>query len=657
MMKKICIVLFIVTSCVSAQRGLKNLPKITISDFNIESRAIDSIADAQIIEDIGFTYFIEKDNYLQHVLEKTTRIQILNKQGKDEGVIKIPFYVGGRIDEEVVSFKATCYNLINNKIEKQTVNKKVLLENDINEWWKEKKYAFPNVKEGTIIEYSYEITSTRNFNLRKWYFQHKIPTKKSKYKLELCPYYNYIMLKNGEFKYDKDTTYIRRENFYFNYLDHDTKTYEWEASNIPAFKNDKYVTCEDDYLLNIEFQLESYRGVRGGKYDLMQTWEKLTEELLDKSNGFGHFLKSKKKTNLEVVNSLNLESKSTSEKIQIIYDYVRNNFYWNKYYGIYTDNKKDFLKTKTGNVAAINLYLCSLLNSAGIQANPLLSSTRSHGKVFYKYPFLDHFNYVTVFVKNGNEKYILDATETLLPMGLLPKRSINGYGLIVQNLAEEKKAEFLPMVPIKKNITEVTFFTNIDVEKGLINTFVKAQYDGYNAFNYRDLLKDKGEVAVENKINKEWGANVEEMVVKNYNNLKKPLSFTFKVNEEIDRLGDKIIFTPFDKNDYASNNLKDNNRNYPVDYGCSNDDSFRSVLKIPQGYTIEYLPKSNSLIDGELKLSFNYVVEQNINVVSIKVDILRKKLIYESKEYDTLKKFYDSVEKMMNESIILKKVQ
>jgi hypothetical protein len=56
---------------------------------------------------------------------------------------------------------------------------------------------------------------------------------------------------------------------------------------------------------------------------------------------------------------------------------------WNDYYG-YSCNEgvKKAYKDKTGNVAEINLMLTAMLRYAGLNANPVLVSTRSNGIMF-----------------------------------------------------------------------------------------------------------------------------------------------------------------------------------------------------------------------------------------------------------------------------------
>jgi hypothetical protein len=62
-------------------------------------------------------------------------------------------------------------------------------------------------------------------------------------------------------------------------------------------------------------------------------------------------------------------------------------------------------KDKTGNVAEINLMLTAMLRYAGLNANPVLVSTRSNGIAMF--PNRTAFNYVIAAVENGGNYTLL----------------------------------------------------------------------------------------------------------------------------------------------------------------------------------------------------------------------------------------------------------
>src|SRR5690606_38156787 len=75
----------------------------------------------------------------------------------------------------------------------------------------------------------------------------------------------------------------------------------------------------------------------------------------------------------------------------------------------------------------------AMLQEAGLDADPVLVSTREHGKVYKGTPMLNKFNYVIAHVNLGGKSVLLDATDPLLPAGMLPMRSLNGEGRLIKS--------------------------------------------------------------------------------------------------------------------------------------------------------------------------------------------------------------------------------
>src|SRR5690606_12665800 len=101
-----------------------------------------------------------------------------------------------------------------------------------------------------------------------------------------------------------------------------------------------------------------------------------------------------------------------SEKTEAIFDFVKNRMTWNERYGYDTrDGVEKAYANRTGNVAEINLMLVAMLRMAGLEANPVLLSTRKNGKA--PFPSRMRLNYVIASVMVDNKLQLLDATYKL----------------------------------------------------------------------------------------------------------------------------------------------------------------------------------------------------------------------------------------------------
>ena len=67
----------------------------------------------------------------------------------------------------------------------------------MNKEWVLKKFTLPNVKEGSIIEYEYKVSSEYVNHVTPWHFQDEIPTLWSEFTFSAPQFFTYSFLKNG----------------------------------------------------------------------------------------------------------------------------------------------------------------------------------------------------------------------------------------------------------------------------------------------------------------------------------------------------------------------------------------------------------------------------------------------------------------------------
>lgn len=181
-MKKIAILLFVILSAqLNAQDYLAGFGKPKLNEITLTEFSKDKNAEAAVLYDIGKSGFTRTDNGFEVYFERSTKIKIFKKSGFHWAEVEIPFYFEGNIAEKVFDIEAYAYNIENGVVKRTQLNEKNIFEDKKNEYWRQMKFAIPDVKEGTVIEYKYSIRSPYLFNLRDWEFQSSIPTVYSEY--------------------------------------------------------------------------------------------------------------------------------------------------------------------------------------------------------------------------------------------------------------------------------------------------------------------------------------------------------------------------------------------------------------------------------------------------------------------------------------------
>src|SRR6187549_3278376 len=188
--------------------------KISAEDFKTSVYSVDSNAAAVVIADIGnSTITGNVKGWFSIEFRHFKRIHILKKGSYELADVQIPLYINGRNEEELQGLKAYTYNLENGKVVETKLEKSGVFQDKLNKNHLVKKFTFPVIKEGSIIEYEYTIHSDFIFNLQPWEFQGSYPRLWSEYNVSIPEFLYYVFLSQGN-QYDLSrTTKNKQERF------------------------------------------------------------------------------------------------------------------------------------------------------------------------------------------------------------------------------------------------------------------------------------------------------------------------------------------------------------------------------------------------------------------------------------------------------------
>lgn len=646
-----CIVLFFCASTVFAQENYSfQFGKLTQHEVEMTKYELDSTAEAVVVYEMGKYYFLGDDasGRFKLRMDKQLKIKILKQAGLKYADIEIPYYESGNEFETVKVNEATTYNYENNQLIRSKLDTKNIFNEKTDENWHRAKFSMPNVKEGSIIEIDYSIVSPFLFNLHDWEFQHDIPVVSSNLELRIIPYYEYVYIMRGASKFDEYSQEAMTNEIRWGNLLYREMQIKMGRKNIPAFRDEEFITSPNDYKNMIQFQLSVIHYPRGGENKIMSTWPALANDFL-KDELFGKYIEAAEKASKKIVPTLNLDGKTDAEKIQIITEYVKANYNWNGTITKFAREKAaKIITNKTGNSAELNLLLLALLRQAGIAAKPLVLSTRGHGQIPTNYPFQQFFNYVIVLVENGDDKISLDATEPMLAFNELPTRCINVKGLII----EKNSDKWVEIEQNELSHTEKEFSIGFTEDRSVQKTHVNYTAFSYDAFKYRKIYYGETQ-RLKEYLEKQSITSPTNINVKNYDDSEQPFMFSFDTESQANTATDKLFISPFLKLAPQDNIFKQNERTLPVDMILRDGGSYKATIEIPAGYKVEYLPKT--LNHEGLIIDLHYKAEQHGNSVIVEADYAFKKSMYEAKLYAALKFSYNDVIKKLNEMIVLAK--
>src|SRR5258706_9637640 len=175
----------------SAQKSPVKYGSVSEKDFATKIYSIDSNANAVVIADIGSSKLVgNTKGWFSLEFKRYRRVHLLNKNGFDIATEGIPLYSEGQVEEQISSLRAVTYNLENGKVVETKLEKENIFKDKLSKNWVVKKFTFPNIKEGSIIEFEYTITSDYLQNLKSWAFKGDYPVLWREYNLSWPSFFN-----------------------------------------------------------------------------------------------------------------------------------------------------------------------------------------------------------------------------------------------------------------------------------------------------------------------------------------------------------------------------------------------------------------------------------------------------------------------------------
>jgi hypothetical protein len=673
------IFIFVQNSLLAQNKLNIKFGKVTPEDFDIKSELIDSGTSAVVVADVGKSEFIANTSQLSFslIFTEKKRIKIINKNGFDAASITIPLYVYDNKSEKLDYLDAYTYNIENGKVVGTKVVKSSIYSEKHDKNWIYNKFTFPALKEGSIIEYSYEIKSDFFFNLQPWTFQGEYPVLWSQYEAGIPEFYNYVILSQGYQpffikeleKLDKSFSFVERveretttdgapptsSGLNSLKLDGIIDHHTWVMKNVPALKEEAFTTTLGNAVAKIEFQLNMVVFPNSISKSYMSSWEKVAGDLMLASE-FGGLIDRPNNWLDNDVNDIVKNAATQKQKAQKIYEYVRDNFTCNGTDGInVTNGLKDVFKNKSGSVAGINMLLIAMLKTQRINVNPVILSTRDHGFTHEFYPLINRYNYVIAKVVIDDTITYLDATVRQLDFGTLPSGVYNGQ-------AREITKDFAAEVYFSADSLKESGFTSVfvsNMQNGTVEGSFIHNFGVYESLKLREKMTKTLMDDFKKSLQQEYPGEItiDNIQIDSLKLLNMPVAVKFDLKFKSFTEEDIIYFNPMLGDAIKKNPFAAAERYYPVEMPYTIDDSYNLRMEIPTGYKVDELPKSVRFKFNEGEGMFEYLISSDNEIIQMRCRLILKKANFINEDYKSLREFYGLIVKKESEQIVFKKIK
>jgi transglutaminase-like putative cysteine protease len=667
-MKSRMIMFLLCLSAIATQAQEIKFGKISNQELEEKSHPKDSIAEAAYLYK-NQEMFIEYDNNQGWMLITLVhkRIKIYKKEAAKYAVENVSLYGRGGTDEKISNIKAYTYNLEGGKVKKTKLEKKQIFKEQRSRNWSSTKFTMPNIKDGSVVEWKYRKASPYFQNIDVVEMQHSIPVNKLDVLVKIPEYFRYKVHYKGflqsYFKQEAKNKRIRlsyrsnggrvggnttRQN---ESIDLRYEYYSLNKENIPAFDSkEPFISSVANYISSASFELQSVMMPRSQPRYFATSWEDMAKRIF-KSAAFGEELTKTGYYKKELA-SVIAGKASEQEKAMAIYQFVKSKMKWDGTIGKYTrDGVRKAFKNSTGNVAEINLMLTSMMRSAGLNANPVLVSTRANGTPLF--PTLDGFNYVVSSVIFSDDSYaLLDATDLYSMPNLLPPRTVNWSGRMVK---KDGTSISINLVPSNHSIEDNTISIKLG-DDGLSTGIMRTKLTNYNAYNFRNRYNHVKDSEVQTKFEEQYNIEIENYRVTNKNN-GKPINRLMKFSSEdlVESIGGKLYVESLLFLTNKTNPFKSEERKFPVDFLAPWRDKNTISIVVPQGYKVESIPETTAISMADNVAVFKFQAIQTGNKVKVISIVQFNRAVISPDYYLELKEFYNRIVKKQSEKIVLVK--
>ncbi len=630
--------IFVLTSCSSNQWATK-LNWTEISLQNLPDSADFPDAHAVVLLDEGKVDVEGSGNVRLTLFDRHKIIRILDEGGLHYANVVIPYHPGSSSVE---------------KIQARTIHQDgritVLKPEHIFDIYlypnfifyadqKAKKFTFPDVEPGDIIEYRYQIVYQNLTLYPSWSFQGFIPVLRSRFEITFPSsvklhhkVYNFIL---------KPDSLIRPSGFKSVYL--------WQIKDIPAIIPEPAMPPLSEiasYLLFSPLGFKNWQDVANWYFELSQDRQQPTRQI-------GHFTRQ-----------LILGSQDEIQKLRKIYQWTRDHI---RYIAIaigigsfQPHYAADVFKNRYGDCKDMVTLMCAMGKAAGLKIYPALVSTKQNGKLDTTLATPLRFNHMIAVAELTNKEHIfMDPTHKGAPFGYVPWYLQNVFVLLIKG----NDSFELIKIPSENKIANATS----------INGEIELKKDGSASCQFNIAITGapaaqlRAELRPTNKIEqKRW---LERYFCR--------LDYPFDINS-FDFIGLKdfrdtitisaklFLRNPHNHTDYfeiAPGKLiatdfwqlfRAPTRIYPIYFAFKFSKTYRLIIKYPANWKIKNLPTTQNLKDEFGNCTISYHCSKNRLIMN--ACIQSKKLVIKPEQYKSFRNHIDREQKMIDQPLILKKI-
>lgn len=619
------------------------------SEFNTYKEQYPDSHSVRLNQELVIKITLEngKINITQEIIEEDLYLDDAATFGSKKSLNYSSFF-------EIKNIEASSFSFENGKFRESEV--KLFKEKDeLDQYFyddtKSINFIYPNLRKGSKSRLKYlEIVKNPRF-LNSFYFGDFYPIIRNKITIIADKNINLVFkeynLSGLDIQFEKQE---KRSTNIFTWQHKNSEEYKFE-NKVPSYKN---------ILPHIIPIIASY-NFNGLKVSLLN----------DTSDLYAWYYSLVKNVNtdksdenlIDLVRNLTADKKNDLEKVKSIYYWAQKNIKYVAFEyalgGFIPREANDVFKKKYGDCKDNSSILKEMLKIAGIKGYLTWIGTRDIPYEYSKIPTPAVDNHMILAYDYNSRTYFLDATGRYIPLDF-PTSFIQGKEALIERGADNFIIKKVPVVPAENNAIIDTTIINFTGEQIIGKS--KVEISGYQKIDFFYALENENTQA---KIKEFYNQKLQKgnnkfLILKflesNKFSYDKNLivDYDFTINDYAKSFEDELYIN-LNINKSISKYRSEDNRKYEIENDYKSFYNYTTILNIPDGYMIDYLPENTTFSNDYLDSNIEYQSDTSKIICKhlIKIDYLNLS-VSQQKEVNELIK---QIENSYKEIVILKKIK
>ena len=512
----------------------------------------------------------------------------------------------------------------------------------------ETMFDFPAIGQGATGNLNLQIVHKKPYLLSPHYFGRHIPVVNDELKISFPKDVSVKYILKGQ---DTDKIKVTQDSR------GGETTYTFQVNDQPAEKDYDDAPGAAYYTPHVVFYIEKYKNDNGDEVKYLSD----TNDLYKLNNSFLKDLNKEAGPELKrLVDSLTHGVTNTEQKARRIYSWVQDNIK----YVAFEDGMEGFVprdanfvcSRRFGDCKDMSSILTMMLNTAGVPAYYTWIGTRSLPYTYREtpLPIVDNHMICAIQLKKG-EFIFLDGTDPTCVFGI-PSSHIQDKEALIA-MGDQYNIVRVPSPARETNQLVDTCFMQL-TDRGITGQ-INMSMTGYYSMNMHGAMlyvngkeKDKymrGRFARGSNKFQLTSYEVGDLSDKN----KVTLTGKFELQDYARKIGDEWYLNINLLKLYEHQEIDYPRRTMPVEYDYRFVKKYVTVLTIPEGYAVSYLPKSQSFKNDVWGFSLNY--EQKGNTIILTQEFYNDHLLLTADHFKAWNEVLEHLFPLYKESISLSK--